>query len=295
MDLLGLTVTSGAQLFLLFAALLLVSLAAGTLGALLGLGGGLILVPALVLLFGIDIHLAVAASLVSVVATSLGTASSQVASGQTDLRIGMFLETATAIGGLLGALVAVTLLAQHGNVIVFLFVPVVIFAAVLMLSRRSGDIRRSVPPDRLAQRLELSGSFRDEKTGVIAPYPVTATGTGLVLAGVAGIGSGLLGLGGGLFFVPAMNSFMNVPMRVASATSMFMIGVTAAAGAIVYLYAGDVSPFLAAPVVLGVLAGSFIGIRIQPSTSVPRLKMLFVIVLLAAAFSMALQGLGVLP
>jgi uncharacterized membrane protein YfcA len=273
--------------------LALVSIGAGFLGSLLGLGGGFILVPALVLLFNINIHLAIAASLVSVVATSIGSASTSVASGTTDLRIGMFLESTTAVGGLAGALVAVTVLAANDEVLVLLFVPAVIFGAYLMLRQRTTDTRPDVRRDPRAERFGLGGAYTDPRTGQRVAYQVTRTGTGLVFSGLAGVAGGLLGIGGGIFYVPAMNAVMNVPLRVASATSMFMIGLTAAGAAFVYLYAGDVTLLLAAPVVLGVLAGSFVGVRLQPRASTPSLKLLFAIVVVIAAILMALRGFGV--
>ena len=272
--------------------LVAVSILAGILGSLLGLGGGLVLVPALVLLFGVDVHLAIAASLVSVIATSCGTAASQVEEGLTDLRVGMFLEIATSIGGLAGALVAVTVLASHDQVLLLAFIPVILLAAVLMFRGRQSHISAHPLPDRWAERFRLHGSFYNERRGEWVSYQVTGTRNGLALAGLAGVGAGLLGIGGGIFNVPAMNAFMNVPIRVATATSTFMIGVTAAAGAMIYLFAGDVSLVIAAPVCVGVLVGTQVGIRYQWRTSSSLLKMVFVIVLLAAAILMGAQGLG---
>ncbi len=293
MDLWSTVTTGGVPLLITLLLLVLVSVGAGLLGSLLGLGGGMILVPALVLLFGVDIHLAIATSLVSVVATSIATASTSVAAGLTDLRVGMFLETATAVGGFVGALVAVTVLASRNEILILAFIPAVVVGAVLMLRRRTVDVKTDVPPDATADRLRLGGEYRDPRSGELVPYRVSRTSAGLTLAGLAGIGAGLLGIGGGMFYVPAMNGTMNVPLRVASATSMFMIGVTAAGGAFVYLYAGDVVLLLTAPVVLGIVAGSFLGVRLQPSASTPTLKLLFVAVVGVAAVLMALRGLGV--
>jgi uncharacterized membrane protein YfcA len=294
MDFFSAVAAGGVQLAVAFLLLIVISFAAGLLGSLVGLGGGIVLVPALVLVFGVDVHLAIAASLVSVVATSLGTASTAVSRGLTDLRVGMFLETATAVGGLAGALVSVTLLARHGDVLTLVFIPAIVLGALLMLSRRSSDVREVVPPDRWADRLRLGGTFTDPRDGQRTSYRVTRSGTGLLFSGIAGVGAGLLGIGGGIFYVPAMNGVMNIPLRVASSTSIFMIGVTAAGGGFVYLYAGDVSALLAAPVVLGVLAGSVLGIRLQPSASTSLLKTVFVVALVAAAVLLGLRGIGVL-
>jgi hypothetical protein len=271
--------------------LLLLAFGAGVVGAMLGLGGGIFLVPGLVVLFGVDIHLAVAASLVSTIATSCGSASSYVEEGLTDLRVGMFLETATALGGLIGAVIAVTVLASQSGLLIFAFIPVVLLAAVLMLTTRDTDVRPDPPHDALADRLGLRGTYF-RRSGEAIPYRVTGTRPGLVLGAFSGLGSGLLGIGGGVFNVPAMHSFMNVPMRVASATSMFMIGVTAAAGAIVYLLAGYLSLAIVAPVALGILAGSLVGVRAQGAASAHGLKVLFVGVLVLAAGLMFVRGVG---
>jgi uncharacterized protein len=274
--------------------LVLVAFAAGAIGAAIGTGGGLFLVPALVLLFGVDIHIAIAASLVSVIATSSAAASREVEGTLTNVRLGMFLETGTAVGGVAGAVVAVTLLASRSNVLAYAFVPVILLAAVLMLSARDRDMVPDPPPDAWARRLRLDGEYVGPVTGIRRTYHVTGTRPGLGMAFLAGIASGLLGIGGGIFKVPAMNTMMNVPLRVASATSTFMIGVTAAAGALVYLFAGDVVLAIAAPVILAVFAGTLLGRRYGHTASVGRLKLLFVIVLFIAAALMVLRGAGVL-
>lgn len=274
--------------------LLLMSVAAGFLGSLLGLGGGLILVPALFLLFHLDIRLAIAASLVSVIATSSGSAGSYVEGGLTNLRLAMFLEVATAAGGLLGALLSVSVLGSHEVVLVYAFVPIVVFSAYLMYRERRIDIVHSLPSDPLAQRLGIRGTYYDANQSRTIRYEATGTRIGLFFAGIAGIGSGLLGIGGGLFKVPAMNSFMNIPIRVAGATSNFMIGITASAGALVYLLAGDVSFGLAAPVALGVLGGSLLGPRAASRAPTAWIKTVFVGALIAAAILMLLRAIGVL-
>lgn len=275
--------------------LLVIAVGAGALGSLLGLGGGLVLVPAIVVLFGIDIHFAIAASLVSVIATSSGAATSRAEPGYVNLRLAMFLETATAAGGLAGALVAVTVLAARSDVLELAFVAVVGVAAVYMFVGRERDIRRGVPAHPLAVRLGLVGEIPrpfaggNERYGVIHPW------SGLGVSGLAGVASGLFGIGGGLIKVPAMNALMNVPMRVATATSTLMIGVTAAAGALVYLIVGDVGLLVAAPTALGTLAGSRWGARARDRIPVRQLKPLFAAVIVAAAVSLLAQALGVLP
>jgi uncharacterized membrane protein YfcA len=274
--------------------LIVVAFAAGSVGAALGVGGGLFLVPALVVLFGLDIHIAIAASIVSVIATSSAAASTDVRSGLTNIRLGMFLETGTAVGGLAGAVIAVTLLANQSNVLVFVFVPVILIAAGLMLWSRDRDTVAEPRPDPLARRLRLDGEYVGPMTGIRRSYKVTGTKPGLVFAFLAGIASGLLGIGGGIFKVPAMNTVMNVPLRVATATSTFMIGVTAAAGALVYLFAGDVVLAVAAPVILAVFAGTVLGRRYGQSAPVARLKVLFIGLLVVAALLMVARGVGAL-
>jgi uncharacterized membrane protein YfcA len=274
--------------------LLVLCAAAGAFGALVGLGGGLFVVPILAGLFAVDIHLAVAASLVSVIGTSLGSASTYVEEGLTNIRIGIFLETATALGGLLGALFAVTLLAQHGQLLVLAFVPVVLAAAFLMPRMDRLDVEPDPPRDPLADRLRLHGSYYNLRLEQTVEYTVTGTRRGLLLTGISGFGSGLLGIGGGLFNVPAMHAFMNVPIRVASTTSSFMIGVTATAGAIVYFFAGDLSLTLVGPVAIGVGVGSYLGTLAQPRFRAATLRLLFLGVLPLAAGLMLLRGVGVL-
>jgi uncharacterized membrane protein YfcA len=285
--------SSTAPSFLAILLVLLLACAAGAVGSLLGLGGGTFLVPGLVLLFGFDFHLAVAASLVSIVANSLGSSARAVEEGLTDLRIGMFLETATAVGGLAGALLAVTVLATRTDILTLAFIPAVLIAALLMFRTRTKDSDPTVVPDAIARRLHLGGTYYDDQLGRSITYPVHGTREGLGLAALAGFSSGLLGIGGGVFKVPAMNALMNVPMRVASSTSMFMIGLTATAGALVYLFVGDVELPLAATVVLGVLVGSYVGARIQMTTPAPKLKATFAVVLVVAAVLMALRVFGV--
>jgi uncharacterized membrane protein YfcA len=277
-----------------FLALIAVAFGAGIAGSMLGLGGGLFIVPALYLLFAVDIRLAVAASVVSVVATSVGSAATNIERGWTNLRLGMFLEVSTVIGGLLGALLTVTILATHETVLIVLFVPVVLFSAVMMYRRRERDVEPNPPPDRIADALHLEGMYPDPRTGQPTPYRVTRAKTGLCFGGIAGVSSGLLGIGGGVFKVPAMTTFMNVPMRAATATSNFMIGVTAVSGALVYLLAGLVSFSMAAPVALGVLGGSLVGVRIAPRAPLRFLKSFFVAILVLAALLMLLEGTGVI-
>lgn len=279
-----------------FDVLLLLGLAAlaGGFGALVGLGGGLFLVPILVVLFGVDIHVAVAASLVCAVGTSVGSAATYVEEGLTNLKLGMFLETATAVGGLLGAAIAVTVLADQDQLLVLAFVPVILLALLFMPRHHAPTVDPDPPHDAWADRLALSGSYFSVEHRKRIDYRVTGTRSGLALTGVSGVASGLLGIGGGVFNVPAMHAFMNVPMRVAATTSSFMIGVTAAAGALVYLFAGDLSLPLVGPTLVGVVLGSYIGTHLQPRFAGPTLRWLFIGILPVAAGLMLLRGVGLL-
>lgn len=274
--------------------LVVVAVGAGLLGALVGIGGGIVLVPILVLLFGVEIHLAIAASLVAVTANSCGAASTFVEEGLTDLRIGMFLETATAVGGLAGAVVAVTFLASHDDVLALTFLPVILLALVLLLRQPNTGTRPEARPDWLARQLRLEGEYVARATGTVTPYRVSRAGAGLGLAGISGFFSGLIGVGGGGLNVPAMNGVMNIPLRPAAATSTFMIGVTASAGALVFLFAGDLQLFLAAPMAVGSVAGSYAGSIFQDRARAGALRALLLGVLVLASAVMAARGLGYL-
>ncbi len=263
----------------------LASLAAGFLGALTGLGGGVVIIPALTLLFGIDIRYAIGASLVSVIATSSGAAAAYVKEGYSNIRIGMFLEMATTLGALAGAATAARL-PTH--------VIAVIFGAVLMLAaylasrprrQRTDDGR----PDPLATRLRLDGSYPGPQGPV--SYHVRGVPGGMGLMFIAGTISGLLGIGSGALKVLAMDQAMRIPFKVSTTTSNFMIGVTAAASAGVYLNRGYIDPGLAMPVMLGVLPGALLGARILARARTKVLRIVFSVVIALLALEMIYNGL----
>lgn len=254
----------------------LFSILAGTLGALLGLGGGIIVVPVLTLLLGVDIRHAIAASLVSIIATSSGAAAAYVRDGLANLRVAFFLEIGTVVGSMIGASLAGLLPAA---MLQGLFGGLLAATAVLMLRNRSSR-EAPVPPDPLADRLALHGQIRDPATGKETPYRVTRSPLGLGLMVLAGILSGLLGVGAGILKVPALDLGMRLPIKVSSATSNLMIGVTAAAGAGVWLARGDVRPMIAAPVAIGVLLGAMLGARLLPRLPSLWIRRVFVVVLL---------------
>ncbi len=233
-----------------------VSLIAGALGSLLGLGGGIIIVPFLTLWMKIDVHYAIGASIVSVIATSSGAAAAYVRERMTNLRVAMFLEIATTSGAISGAYFAGVL---AGRWLYVIFGVVLAYSALTMLRKHADHASADAPSDTIADRLRLHDTFHDAATGEDVPYKVRGTILGFGLMYVAGMVSGLLGIGSGVLKVTAMDLAMRLPIKVSTATSNFMIGVTAAASAGVYFARGDINPFIAAPVVTGVLIGAVIG------------------------------------
>ena len=261
------------------------SFAAGFLGSLTGLGGGVVLVPLLTLVFRVDIHYAVGASLVSVIATSSGAAAAYVREGYTNLRIGMFLEIATTLGALVGAYLA----ARFSSGIIG-----VVFGIVMIVSAyfsRQGHRAQSEgkQADQLAVRLKLDGSYPTPEGS--RHYHVRAVPAGFSLMVVAGILSGLLGIGSGAMKVLAMDQIMRIPFKVSTTTSNFMIGVTAAASAGVYLSRGYIDPGLVMPVTLGVLVGSTLGARVLVRARTAALRLVFSAVILVLGIEMIYKGL----
>ena len=264
-----------------------ISVSAGLLGSLVGVGGGIIVVPALTLLVGVDIRVAIAASIVAVVATSSGAASGYVRQRLTNMRLAMLLEVATAAGALCGAIMAAWV---PGKSLYVLFGLVLCYTAYSMSRPKDGK-PRELPPDRWADCLQLHTSYFDKALNREISYRVSRTGTGLAVSGAAGLLSGLLGIGGGVLKVPVMNLAMGIPLKVCTATSNFMIGVTAATGAAVYFMRGDVQPFIAAPVAVGVLLGAKIGSRLLGHLHSRWIRTAFVVVLLITSVQMLLKGL----
>ena len=271
---------------LLFTILLgLGSVAAGLLGALTGLGGGVVIVPLLVLVFGVDLPYAVGTSLVSVIATSSGAAAAYVREGYSNIRIGMLLEVATTIGAIAGALLALVIAPAT---IPIIFGVVLLISAYLSARPRPADARPT-QSDRLARYLRLRGSFPTPEGP--RTYHVVGVPWGFAIMWVAGVLSGLLGIGSGALKVLAMDQVMKLPFKVSTTTSNFMIGVTAAASAGVYLNRGTIAPELALPVVLGVLAGSAVGTRILARRQVRVLRIVFAVLVLAIAVEMIYKGI----
>jgi uncharacterized membrane protein YfcA len=272
---------------LFFALIFCAAVFAGAFGALLGLGGGVFIVPLLTLAFGLDIHYAIGASIVSVIATSSGAAATYVKEHMVDMRLGMFLEAATTTGAIVGAIIAGII---AGRALFAIFAFILFYSAIMMFRKRLLGEPPSATPDTLSRKLRLSGAYYDPASGRTVNYAVTAVPFGFVLAMIAGGVSGLLGIGGGALKVPAMDLVMHVPFKISTATSNFMIGVTAATSAGVYFARGDINPFVAAPVAMGVLSGTVAGTRLQARLHSEGLRALFALVLVIIAVQMAIKA-----
>jgi uncharacterized protein len=263
---------------------LLISMTAGYLGALTGLGGGVVVTPALTLLLGVDIRYAIGASLVSVIATSSGAAAAYVREGFSNIRIGLFLEIATTLGALLGAFLSTRM---PTSILAVIF-GVVLLHSAGQSSRGHSESPANARPDPLATRLKLNGSYPNDEGP--RQYIVSNVKAGFGLMFGAGALSGLLGIGSGALKVIAMDQVMHIPFKVSTTTSNFMIGVTAAASAGIYLSRGYVEPGIAMPVMLGVLAGSLVGARQLVGARVRVLRWTFAIVVAVMAIEMIVSG-----
>ncbi len=261
------------------------SFGAGLLGALTGLGGGLVVVPMMTLLFHIDLRYAIGASLVSVIATSSGAAAAYVREGFTNVRVGIFLEVATTVGALSGAALAGFI---PTSALAVLFGLVLLYTAYRSL-RAPEEHPTDLPSDPLALRLRLNSTY--PTAAGIRAYSVQGVKKGFALMFVAGVLSALLGIGSGIVKVLAMDHTMKLPFKVSTTTSNFMIGVTAAASAGVYLHRGYIEPALAFPVMLGVLAGALLGARILAGAKTLWLRRIFTTVVVVLALEMLYKGL----
>lgn len=270
---------------LLFSSLVFAgSFVAGLLGAMTGLGGGVVLIPLLTIGFHVDLRYAIGASLISVIATSSGAAAAYVREGYSSVRIGMFLEVATTIGAVFGAYLA-TRVPTHALAVVFGLV--LLYSA--WLSRNQKSMRTDAVENPWSDRLRLSGHY-PLKNGELCHYKVDRIGWGWGMMFGAGTLSGLLGIGSGAVKVLAMDKVMRIPFKVSTTTSNFMIGVTAAASAGIYLSRGYIDPGLAFPVMLGVLAGSLLGAKILVRVHVGVLRTVFAIVILGLGIEMIVNG-----
>ncbi|RRD80038.1 sulfite exporter TauE/SafE family protein [Alloprevotella sp. OH1205_COT-284] len=265
--------------------LLLGAYCAGLLGSLTGLGGGVVVIPLLTLCFGVDFHYAVGAALVASIATSSGSGAAYVKEGITNIRLGMLLEIATTIGAVCGAMVAVWL---NNSFIAVLYGGVLVLTAVSQQRRRSEH--KGVAGSEMARRLKLFGTY-PLKDGTREAYELTNVGGGFGVMLLAGVLSGILGIGSGVLKVLAMDGLMKVPFRVSTTTSNFMMGVTACASAVVYIQRGNIVPGIAFPVLVGVLLGALTGARLLKVLDVSLLRKIFVFAILAVAANMIYMGL----
>jgi uncharacterized protein len=265
-----------------------ISILAGFIGALVGLGGGMIITPMLVIFLGIDIRYAMGAALASVIATSSGAGAAYLRDGISNMRIGLFLCVATTLGAIAGAWLATML---NAGVLSLIF-GIVLLLSVLLGLRGKGDVDTSdAPLDPLAVRFSLNSSYPDKEKTVSYRVQHVKSGSGMMV--IAGVLSGLLGIGSGAFKVLAMDQIMRIPFKVSTATSNFMIGVTAAASVGIYLGRGYLDPVLVWPVALGVLGGAFLGAKILPLISTRWLKMIFLVAITVIGVQMIAKGMGV--
>ena len=264
--------------------LLAASYCAGLLGSLTGLGGGVVVIPVLTLCFGVDFHYAVGAALVASIATSSGSGSAYVKEGVTNIRLGMFLEIATTIGAVCGAAVAIYL---NSNTIAIIYGSVLVLTAAMQQRRKSDH--DGVVGSEMARRLKLFSSW-PQKDGTMKQYQLRHVGGGFSVMYVAGVLSGILGIGSGVLKVIAMDGIMKVPFKVSTTTSNFMMGVTACASAVIYVQRGNIVPGMACPVMIGVLFGALTGAKLLKRLDVRLLRRIFCIVILMVAANMIYQG-----
>ena len=266
------------------------SVLAGSAGAVLGLGGGILLIPILTLFFGVDLHYAMGASIVSVIATSSGAAASYLRSSLSNVRIGLFLALATVSGALVGAALAGVVPVR---VLQLLLGLALAYSTLTTLRQLRVELPEPAEADPLALRFGLEGTYYDAALDRDVKYRATRVAQGFSAMFGAGLLSGLLGIGSGAFKVLAMDHFMRLPMKVSTATSNFMIGITSAASAGIYFARGDIHPVLAAPVAVGVLVGAAAGTRLMARLRNSTIRKAFLPVLAWLAISMILRGLGI--
>lgn len=265
--------------------LFLGAISAGLLGSLTGLGGGVIIIPLLTLGFGVPMHYAIGASLISVIGTSSGAAVAFVKEGFTNMRIGMFLEIATTAGAIGGALLSGML---NPNTIGIIFASILLLTVILNLKGKP-DHQEPLIKGSLEDKLKLYGTFPDK--GVLKSYAARNTVPGFFMMMFAGAMSGLLGIGSGALKVLAMDNMMKLPFKVSTTTSNFMIGVTAVASSLIYFQRGEIIPVIVAPVLVGVVVGSFIGSKTLMNSKTKKLKTFFAIVITILSVYMMYNGI----
>lgn len=275
---------------------MLIAVLAGFLGSLVGLGGGIIITPALTILFGFDIKYAIGASIVAVIATSSGSAIAFVKDHVSNMRVGMLLEVFTTAGGVVGALMA----GVFSSKLLYIFFSLILLNSFYGMLKKTGLITKAkkeeeiVENDKYAEKYKLNSSYYDKAIDKTIDYNVTNVPQGSLVMFGAGFASGLLGIGSGAFKVVALDTYMKLPIKVSTATSNFMMGVTATASALIYFFNGTINPVVAAPIALGTLIGSRTGAKVMQRLDPKYIRYIFLPILLFTIINMLLKGLGVL-
>ena len=275
---------------------MLIAVLAGFLGSLVGLGGGIIITPALTILFGFDIKYAIGASIVAVIATSSGSAIAFVKDHVSNMRVGMLLEVFTTAGGVVGALMA----GVFSSKLLYIFFSLILLNSFYGMLKKTGLITKlkkeeeKVENDKYAEKYKLNSTYYDKATGETVKYNVTNVPQGSLVMFGAGFASGLLGIGSGAFKVVALDTYMKLPIKVSTATSNFMMGVTATASALIYFFNGTINPVVAAPIAIGTLIGSRTGAKVMQRLDAKYIRYIFLPILLFTIINMFLKGLGVL-
>ena len=275
---------------------MLIAVFAGFLGSLVGLGGGIIITPALTILFGFDIKYAIGASIVAVIATSSGSAIAFVKDHVSNMRVGMLLEVFTTAGGVVGALMA----GVFSSKLLYIFFSLILLNSFYGMLKKTGLITKvkkeeeNVENDKYADKYKLNSTYYDKVTGETVKYNVTNVPQGSLVMFGAGFASGLLGIGSGAFKVVALDTYMKLPIKVSTATSNFMMGVTATASALIYFFNGTINPVVAAPIAIGTLIGSRTGAKVMQRLDAKYIRYIFLPILLFTIINMFLKGLGVL-
>ena len=275
---------------------MLIAVLAGFLGSLVGLGGGIIITPALTILFGFDIKYAIGASIVAVIATSSGSAIAFVKDHVSNMRVGMLLEVFTTAGGVVGALMA----GVFSSKLLYIFFSLILLNSFYGMLKKTGLITKvkkeeeNVENDKYADKYKLNSTYYDKATGETVKYNVTNVPQGSLVMFGAGFASGLLGIGSGAFKVVALDTYMKLPIKVSTATSNFMMGVTATASALIYFFNGTINPVVAAPIAIGTLIGSRTGAKVMQRLDAKYIRYIFLPILLFTIINMFLKGLGVL-
>ena len=275
---------------------MLIAVFAGFLGSLVGLGGGIIITPALTILFGFDIKYAIGASIVAVIATSSGSAIAFVKDHVSNMRVGMLLEVFTTAGGVVGALMA----GVFSSKLLYIFFSLILLNSFYGMLKKTGLITKlkkeeeNVENDKYADKYKLNSTYYDKATGETVKYNVTNVPQGSLVMFGAGFASGLLGIGSGAFKVVALDTYMKLPIKVSTATSNFMMGVTATASALIYFFNGTINPVVAAPIAIGTLIGSRTGAKVMQRLDAKYIRYIFLPILLFTIINMFLKGMGVL-